>query len=174
LRFKRNSKYARIKTTNIQEFICELDEIEKSDFKQTLFGKDAKGKTGVGNIFALSLGRGFSQKDISKIIAESWDLFLWLYPSKAVFTRNASLNRSLQKVEAKCEFRKIRNIPKSISSVCSGHIEAAHIKPHKQGGSDKLSNGIWLCNHHHRITEGKLEGRRGIDSFEVKYTIKKI
>ena len=173
LRLKKNSKYEKIKTTNIQEFLRELDEIEKNGFTRSAFGKDTKGKTSVGNIFALALGRGFNQKNISKIIAKSWYLFLWLYPSKPIFGRNASLNRSLQKVEARCEFGKIKNIPKSIlSSSCSGQIEAAHIKPHKQGGSDKLLNGLWLCNHHHRITEGKLEGRRGIDLFEVNYKLK--
>ena len=174
LRLKKHSKYERIKKTNIHEFLHELDEIEKNGFTRSAFGKDTKGKTGVGNIFVLSLGRGFSQKDISKIIDKSWCLFLWLYPSKPIFTRNASLNRSLQKVKAQCEFGKIKNIPKNIlSTACSGQIEAAHIKSHKQGGSDKLSNGIWLCNHHHRITEGKLEGVRGIDAFEVSYKTKK-
>lgn len=128
LRLKKSSKYERIKTTNIQEFLHELDEIEKNGFTRSAFGKDTKGKTGVGNIFVLSLGSGFNRKDISKIITKSWNLFLWLYPSKPVFTRNASLNRSLQKVEAQCEIGKIKNIPKDIlSSVCSGQIEAAHI-----------------------------------------------
>lgn len=174
LRLKKNGKYERIKTTNIQEFLHELDEIEKNGFTRSVFRKDSAGKTGLGNIFALSIGRGFNQKDVSKIIAKSWYLFLWLYPSKPVFTRNASLNRNLQKVEAQCEIGKINNIPKNIlSSACSGQIEAAHIKSHKQGGSDKLSNGIWLCNHHHRITEGRLEGCRGIDTFQVNYKIKK-
>jgi hypothetical protein len=170
LRFKKNSKYDRIKTTNIQEFLHKLDEIEKNGFGRSVFGKDAKGKTGVGNIFVLCLGRGFNQNDISKIIAKSWYLFLWLYPSKPVFTRNASLNRSLQKIAAKCEIGKIKNLPKNIlRTVCSGQIEGAHIKPHKHGGSDKLSNGLWLCKNHHRMTEGVLEGCRGIDTFEVNY-----
>ena len=174
LRFKKDGINERIKKTNIQEFLHELDEIEINGFTRSVFGKDTKGKTGIGNIFVLSLGRGFSKIDVSEIIAKSWYLFLWLYPSKPVFTRNAALNRSLKKVEAQCEIGKIKNIPKNIlSSVCSGQIEAAHIKPHKQGGSDRLSNGIWLCNNHHRITEGKLEGSRGVDSFEVNYKIKK-
>ncbi len=174
LRFKKDGINERIKKTNIQEFLHKLDEIEINGFTRSVFGKDTKGKTGVGNIFVLSLGRGFSKIDVSKIIAKSWYLFLWLYPSKPVFTRNAALNRSLKKVEAQCEISKIKNVPQNIlSSVCSGQIEAAHIKPHKQGGSDKISNGIWLCNTHHRITEGKLEGCRGIDSFEVNYKIKK-
>jgi len=174
LRLKKNSKYERIKTTNIQEFLYELNEREKIGFVKSAFSKDTKGKTGVGNIFVLCLGRGFNQKDISKIIEKSWYLFLWLYPSKPVFTRNASLNRSLQKIEAKCEIGKIKNLPKNIlGEVCSGQIEGAHIKPHKHGGSDKLANGLWLCNIHHRLTEGKLEGCRGIDTFEVNFKIKK-
>jgi hypothetical protein len=174
LRFKKDGINERIKKSNIQEFLHELDEIEKNGFTRSVFGKDTKGKTGVGNIFVLSIGRGFSKIDVRKIIAKSWYLFLWLYPSKPVFTRNASLNRSLQKVKVQCEIGKIKNIPKNIlSSVCSGQIEAAHIKPHKQGGSDRLSNGIWLCNNHHRITEGKLEGSRGVDTFQVNYKIKK-
>ena len=54
-----------------------------------------------------------------------------------------------------------------LKTACSGQIEGAHIKPYKDGGSDKLENGVWLCNLHHRLTEGKLEGCRGIDTFEV-------
>lgn len=170
LRFKKDSKYERIKTTDIQEFIHKLDKIEENGFARSAFGKDSKGKTGVGNIFVLRLGRGFNRKDIGEIVDKSWYLFLWLYPSKPVFTRNASLNRSLQKIEAECEIGKIKNLPQSIlGSVCSGQIEAAHIKPYKHGGSDKLSNGLWLCNYHHRITEGKLEGCRDIDNFDVNY-----
>jgi hypothetical protein len=174
LKLKKHGKYERIKTTNIQEFLHELDEIEQNGFTRSAFGKDKKSKTGVGNVFVLSLGMGFNQKDICKIIEKSWFLFLWLYPSTPVFTRNAALNRSLQKIEVKCEIGKIKNLPKNIlGSICSGQVEAAHIKPHKNGGSDKLSNGIWLCNNHHRRTEGKLEGSRELDSFEVRYKTKK-
>jgi len=80
LRFKKDGINERIKNTNIQEFLHELDEIEINGFTRSVFGKDTKGKTGVGNIFVLSLGRGFSKIDVSKIIAKSWYLFLWLYP----------------------------------------------------------------------------------------------
>jgi hypothetical protein len=168
LRFKRDSKKEEIKTSNMQEFLYKLDEIEKFGFVKSLFAKDTTGKTGMGNIFGLRLASDFSKNDISEIIEKSWDLFLWLYPSKPVFKRNASLNRSLQKIENKCEIGKIRNLPKNIiETACSGQIEGAHIKQHKQGGSDKLANGLWLCKLHHRLTEGKLEGYRGIDIFEV-------
>jgi hypothetical protein len=170
LRFKRNSKKEEIKTNNIQEFLGRLDEIEKVGFLKSVFAKDTKGKTGIGNIFGLRLANEFSQNEMYEIIEKSWDLFLWLYPSKPVFKRNASLNRSLQKIEKNCEIGKIRNLPAAIlKTACSGQIEGAHIKQHKHGGSDKLANGLWLCNLHHRLTEGKLDGKRELDIFEVKF-----
>lgn len=167
---KRINKKEIIKSKNINEFIHQLDEIEKHGLIKSVFAKSTTGKTGIGNIFALGLGKGFKDEDISKIIDKSWNLFLWLYPSKPLFKRNASLNRSLQKIDRKCEIKKIKNLIKSIlTTACSGQVEGAHIKPHKDGGSDKLENGIWLCNQHHRLTEGKLEGNRGTDTFEVRY-----
>jgi hypothetical protein len=170
LRFKRNSKQEEIRTKKIKEFLCKLDEIEDFGFVKSVFSKSTTGETGIGNIFGLRLASDFSQKDIDKIIEKSWDLFLWLYPSKPLFKRNASLNRSLQRIEYECEIDKIRNLPKAIlKTACSGQIEGAHIKPHKDGGSDKLANGVWLCNLHHRLTEGKLDGKRGLDRFEVKF-----
>lgn len=170
LRFKRNSKKEEIRTNNIQEFLDSLDEIEKFGFIKSVFARDTKGKTGIGNIFGLRLANEFSQNEIIEIIEKSWDLFLWLYPSKPVFQRNASLNRSLQKIEKNCEIGKIRNMPAAIlKTACSGQIEGAHIKQHKYGGSDKLANGLWLCSLHHRLTEGKLDGKRGLDTFEVKF-----
>lgn len=170
LRFKINSKNERIKTKNIQEFLDKLDGIEKHGFVKSVFAKDTKGKTGIGNIFVLRLADDLDKNDISKIIEKSWDLFLWLYPSKPVFKRNAALNRSLRKIENICEISKIRKLPKAIlKTSCSGQIEGAHIKPHKDGGSDRLENGLWLCKLHHRLTEGNLKGSRGIDTFEVKF-----
>lgn len=130
LRFKKDSKYERIKTTDIQEYIHELDEIDKNDFTRSVFGKDTKGKTGIGNIFVLRLGRGFNRKDIGEIVDKSWYLLLWLYPSKPVFTRNASLNRSLQKIEAKCEIGKIKNLLKAFSARFVQGESKLHISSH--------------------------------------------
>lgn len=170
LRFKINSKNERIKTKNVQEFLDKLDGIEKHGFVKSVFAKDTKGKTGIGNVFVLRLADDLDKNDISKIIEKSWDLFLWLYPSKPVFKRNASLNRSLHKIEYKCEISKIKTLPKNIlKAACSGKIEGAHIKAYQRGGSDKLENGLWLCKVHHRLTEGKLEGNRGINTFNVKF-----
>ena len=174
LRFKNKGKQERIKAIDIKEFLNKLDEIEKVGFAKSVFAKDTKGITGTGNIFALSIARGFKGKDINEIIEKSWDLFLWLYPSKPVFQRNASLNRSLNKIENECEISKIKNLPKNIlETSCSGQIEGAHIKPHKDGGTDKLDNGLWLCKAHHRLTEGKLEGHRGINTFKVNFKNKR-
>ena len=68
LRFKRNSKKEEIKTKNIQEFLDKLDEIEKYGFVKSVFAKDTKGKTGIGNIFGLSLAKEFSQNEMIEIM----------------------------------------------------------------------------------------------------------
>ena len=95
---------------------------------------------------------------------------MWLYPSKPLFKRDASLNRSMQKIERKCEFRAIQGLPQEILDAgCDGIVQAAHIKPHHKGGSDKLTNGLWLCEKHHRMTEGKLTGSRDLEHIDVKY-----
>ncbi|MDH4230690.1 MAG: hypothetical protein OEW04_01520 [Nitrospirota bacterium] len=142
---KRNCKKAEIRTRNTKEFLLKLDGIEKVDLVKSVLSPPGKGRTGIGNIFGITLANDFSAKDIKKIITKSWALFLWLYPSKPIFQRNASLNRSLQKIDKTCEIGKITNLPDSIlNTSCSGQIEGAHIKPHKNGGSDKLANGVWL------------------------------
>lgn len=170
---RQNCKKAEIRTRNTKEFLRKLDDIEKDDLVKSVFATSIRGKTGIGNIFGVTLANDFGPEDIKKIISKSWDLFLWLYPSKPVFKRNASLNRSLKKIENNCEIRKIRDLPQNIlKTECSGQIEGAHIKPHKDGGSDKLANGLWLCNIHHRLTEGKLDGKRSFDTFEVNFETK--
>lgn len=170
LRFSKKGIKNEIRTPDLHEFLNDLDELETSGFTRSVFGKSKVGKTGVGNIFGVCLADNFHQEAISEIIQKSWDLFLWLYPSKPIFKRNASLNRSLQSIESKCEIGKIANLPRVVMETpCSGRVEGAHIIPYKNGGSDKLQNGVWLCNAHHRLTEGKLSGRRETDMFEVKY-----
>ena len=95
---------------------------------------------------------------------------MWLYPSKPLFKRDASLYRSMQKIERKCEFCAIQGLPQEIlDAECDGIVQAAHIKPHHKGGSDKLTNGLWLCERHHRMTEGKLTGSRDLEHIDVKY-----
>lgn len=163
-------KKDRTKSKSFHEFILELDNIEKNIGIGKILKRNVKTATGVGNIFIIRIASNFKENDINDIIDKSWDLFLWLYPSKPLFKRNASLNRSLKPVERKCEISRIKNLPKTISNTeCSGRVEGAHIIPHQKGGSDKLENGLWLCNTHHRNTEGKLSGKRSIDKIEVKF-----
>lgn len=76
----------------------------------------------------------------------------------------------MQKVERKCEFRSIQGSSQEMfDAEGSGVVQAAHIKPHSKGGSDKLTNGLWLCEKHHRMTEGKLTCSRDLESIDVKY-----
>jgi len=170
---KIKNDYKVYKTLYLTDYLQYIDEINKSDFIKTVFAKSTNGKTGLGNIFSIGLAKGFDLQDIDDIINSSWDLFLWLYPSKPIFKRNASLNRSLQKINRQCEIAYIKDIPNDIIRLnCDGQIEGAHIKPHKSGGSDKLENGVWLCSLHHRLTEGKLEGQRDLKDINVRYKIK--
>jgi hypothetical protein len=158
------------KTENFHEFLDKLDGLDKKDFRKQVFTKSTTKDSKSGNIFVINLASGFNNDDLNDIIEESWDLFMWLYPSKPIFKRNASLNRSLIKVNRQCEIDKIMEIPNEIMNKnCSGQIEGAHIVPHKDGGSDKLENGLWLCNLHHRLTEGKLVGQRDLKKINVKY-----
>ncbi|MGD9494281.1 MAG: hypothetical protein AB7V36_13105 [Bacteroidales bacterium] len=167
---KVKNEYFKISTEDISEFIEKIEILNKTDFVKTVFAKSTEGKTGIGNIFSLGIARDFNCDDIEIIINTSWDLFLWLYPSKPIFKRDASLNRSLNKITKQCEVCRIKNLPTNISKIdCNGQIEAAHIIAHKNGGSDKLENGLWLCNLHHRLTEGKLEGNRDLRNINVKY-----
>jgi hypothetical protein len=138
IRFNRKGNQEEIRTKNIKEFLGKLDEIESAGFVNAVFAKSSTGKTGDGNIFGLRIASGFRSKDIHKIIEKSWALFLWLYPSKPIFQRNASLNRSLQKIENKCEIGIIGNLPEIIlKTPCSGQIEGAHIKPQPDAALDR-------------------------------------
>lgn len=170
LRFSRYGIKELIRTPNLEAFLRTLDEFEMSGFARMAFRKSKTGKTGVGNLFGLCLADRCDESNVSEVIEESWDLFQWLYPTRPIFTRNASLNRNLKHIEMGCEFARIKNLPEIVlKTPCCGQVEGAHIVPHKYGGSDKLQNGLWLCNVHHRLTEGKLDGSREIGRFNVKY-----
>ena len=77
--------------------------------------------------------------------------------------RSAQLRAKLTKVtgpakQCSCEHRKIDGLDSL--DACGGPLEAAHIKPYQQGGSDDPSNGLWLCRVHHCETEGRIAGNR--------------
>jgi len=118
-----------------------------------------------GNHLSLLLATGgavsFDKPTIKKIIDRAWPLFMNLYPSEPIFKRDATLARQLLVKDKlkQCNCHSIERLPKKIkTTACDGPIDAAHIKPHRLGGSDKAENGIWLCRVHHKLTEGKLKG----------------
>lgn len=160
-----------IEHNDINDFLKEVDAVEeKYGFAKTIFSRKNSSQHNLGNTFYLDLAWRPRLRDIPDIVEKTWNLFLWLYPSKPLFTRDASLYRSMQKIERKCEFRSIQGLPQEIlDAECSGVVQAAHIKPHSKGGSDKLTNGLWLCEKHHRMTEGRLTGSRDLESIDVKY-----
>lgn len=170
-------KANQIQSAQLNEFLEELDDLSIKGFQTLLFpktistGKDkSKKAVAAGNWFDVVLGQGISPRDAAIIIDKSWQLFLWLYPSKPLFKRAASLNRSMRKIEQKCEFLQISNLPEMLRKTpCNGVVQAAHIKAHVHGGSDKAENGLWLCQHHHRLTEQRISGHRTSDKIHVKY-----
>lgn len=168
---RKDREFFQVDKENLDDFIKELDVIEeKYGFVKTLLSAKNSSKHNLGNTFYVDLAQGILIEDIPDIIDKTWDLFMWLYPSKPLFKRDASLYRSMQKIERKCEFRAIHGLPQEIlDAECDGIVQAAHIKPHHKGGSDKLTNGLWLCERHHRMTEGKLTGSRDLEHVDVKY-----
>ena len=101
---------------------------------------------------------------VAAVVDAAWPLFQCLYPKESPRRRNAILAAKLRTagVLQVCEFSQIqRRTIFNIDSACAGRIEGAHIKPDALGGSDEPSNGLWLCQRHHRATEGLLKGKRG-------------
>lgn len=159
---------------SLAEFESKLRQFdEMHGFVRDLFARRPNtGKGGgsapvAGNDFSLLLSNKpsnlASMEAMDQIIGASWPLFLCLYPIRAIEGRSASLARNLRsrQIIQKCEFESVV-VPREsrISRKCSGVIHGAHIKPDTFGGSDKAENGLWLCEYHHRATEGKLHGRR--------------
>ena len=160
-----------ISTESMDAFLKEIDLVESQyGFAKTVFSAKNSSKANLGNTYYLLIANKFTTENISEIIDISWDLFMWLYPSKPLFSRDATLNRSMRNIERKCEFHHIKNLPNFMTDIeCEGVIQAAHIKPHHKGGSDKMENGLWLCEKHHRLTEGKISGRRNKTAIDVRY-----
>ena len=77
------------------------------------------------------------------------------------------------KIPIACEFASIMDLDRlvgagEVSPLCRGERQGAHIKPDALGGSDRPENGLWLCEYHHRATEGKLTGRRNGTDLDVR------
>lgn len=120
-----------------------------------------------GNDFGLLLSEQTSTlapEQFQTVVDAAWPLFLLLYPQEALEQRLACLARNLTSagVQPVCEYHRIagvEEVPERFSN-CLGSLEGAHIKPHAFGGTDLASNGLWLCQYHHRLAEGRLTGDR--------------
>jgi hypothetical protein len=162
---------------NLDNLLTEMDCLEEQlGFAKKLFSKSNSSKAGLGNTFYFDIANGNNNltiKNIPEIIDISWPLFMWLYPSKPLFTRDATLNRAMKHIYKECEVSKIKDLPATIADEpCEGELQAAHIKPHHLGGNDKVGNGLWLCEKHHKLTEGHLKGARTLEDVNVMYTKK--
>ncbi|MEO8461101.1 MAG: HNH endonuclease signature motif containing protein [Dokdonella sp.] len=99
-------------------------------------------------------------RNASTIVQAAWHLFACLYPWEPIAVRRAGLRRAMAGTlgVGACEYRSISNTP---ASRCDDtQVQAAHIVPYALGGNDRPWNGLWLCEKHHRETEGKISGRR--------------
>ncbi len=176
---ERGSAVSAIEETDLDDFRREAVEFDNEfKFKRDLFpqsenqGKGTGTAKWAGNDFGLLLGErltAFPLERVHLLIEGAWPLFLLLYPTEALEQRVASLARNLLTARAHraCEFHRIAGASElqGASASCSGLIEGAHIKPHAYGGTDLSSNGLWLCQYHHRLTEGRLNGDRTCPRF---------
>lgn len=94
-----------------------------------------------------------------RIVEAAWELFACYYPWEPMKQRSTDLARFMRSagITQQCEHHFIDGFE---ASPCEGRLEAAHIKPDSHGGSDRPWNGLWLCQLHHRRTEGRLRGSR--------------
>lgn len=173
----------RIESPDLEDFADQIQAFDRScGFIDDMFptrsntGKGAGKAPSAGNTFYLLLAEKArmlrSKPGIDRLVDRTWPLFLCLYPLKPRERRAAGLARSLRVrgIPKMCEFSSIRMSRKrGISPVCRGEIQGAHIRPDSLGGSDRPENGIWLCEYHHRATEGRLAGNRNGDALSVRF-----
>lgn len=183
LAVRKGFKIDRIEAESLAEFVGHLRDFdERHGFIQDMFhrvgfrGKGEGAAHWAGNTFYLHLADQLdelaSRASVARFVEASWPLFLCLYPVNPIEHRTASLARSLRVsgVPRVCEFTSIR-LPSGtgISPLCRGEVQGAHIKPDALGGSDRAENGLWLCEYHHRATEGRLSGNRNGPKVKVAF-----
>ena len=180
---RQGKKWTFVEETSVEDFVEVLHDVDSAHgFVSDLFPRIENQKTGkgpatwAGNDFFLLLAEGVSALNndrLASVVELSWPLFVCLYPIFAIEQRVASLARNLaaSKLPKKCEYCRIADRPSEseISILCRGEIEGAHIKPHSLGGTDRMENGLWLCQYHHRETEGRLVGSRNAGTLNVRF-----
>jgi len=177
----------RIEAPTFAEFVRQLEAFDRSHgFVKDLFpkrqntGKGEGAAPVAGNTFYLGLADRAnvltSSERIQQVVERTWPLFLCLYPVKPIEKRSACLARSLRvaRIQQVCEFSHIKGLQAPtgsgfVSPLCRGSVQGAHIKPDSLGGSDRAENGIWLCEYHHRATEGKLAGKRDGSILDIRF-----
>ncbi len=182
---------ARIESASLADFVDRLEEFDRQyDFVKDMFPK--RPNTGKGERWAPVAGNTFylgladrpevldSPSQIRLLVERTWPLFLCLYPVEPIQKRSANLARNMRNANILrvCEFSHIKGSDVLTAgglstTLCRGDVQGAHIKPDALGGSDRPENGIWLCEYHHRLTEGKLAGRRNGNSLEVQFVAAK-
>ncbi len=137
--------------------------------KDLFFGLDRRRHTNPsgkrGNYFSTLIGYIDRINSADELLNEVMPLLGWCLPSEQHPGRVASLAASLRGagIAERCEFSSITGAPSDFyQAECSGRIEGAHIKPHAQGGGAGCDNGLWLCNSHHRMSEGRISGTRKV------------
>lgn len=165
----------RLEQVRYQDFRLQLIERdEKYNLVKDLFpvlqnqGKGTGKARKAGNDFILLLANKATliarKASVAQVIEATWPLFQSLYPKQSPRRRDAILAAKLRTsgIAQVCEFTRIIGRAKfKVGDTCEGRVEGAHIKPDALGGSDEPSNGLWLCQRHHRATEGLLKGTRG-------------
>lgn len=167
-----------IEAESLSDLVGQLEQFDRRHgFVKDLFprrqntGKGEGAAPAAGNTFYLALANRpevfDSASQLTLLVERTWPLFLCIYPVEPIEKRSASLARNMRaaKIPQRCEFCGIKGLGQlanesSISPLCRGAVQGAHIKADAVGGSDRPDNGIWLCEYHHRATEGKLAGRR--------------
>lgn len=171
---KNGASLAAIESSSLADFSRQVLEWDQGgNLKRDLFPQIENQGNGTGKAkwagndfgFLLSERTGaIGAERIGALVDAAWPLFLLLYPQDALEQRVACLARNLLTagVRPECEYVRIEGRDKlpAGASGCSGQLEGAHIKPHSLGGTDLATNGLWLCQHHHRLTEGLLIGDR--------------
>ncbi len=66
---RRNCRKAEIRTRNTKEFLRKLDDIEKVDLVKSVL-TFSRGRTGIGNVFGITLANEFGPKDIKKSLVK--------------------------------------------------------------------------------------------------------
>jgi hypothetical protein len=176
----------RIESGSVAEFVAQIRDFDEAQgFIQDMFPKTwnrgrkgtlGKHATVAGNTFYLLLcdqpATLDSRAAVARLVESSWPLFLCLYPIEPIERRYTDLARSLRgkNIPRVCEFGAIKLPPgASIDRLCRGEVQGAHILPDSQGGSDRVENGLWLCEYHHQVTEGHLAGRREGLVLDLRY-----